>query len=231
MPWEWIAAGIVLLVVVVFCIRLMKSGITTLEDERALCDERIRTMEEQVRQDQKNMPSSEHLYIALAGLRDMLRLADYPSGFWLEVVKQGNGTAREKALMLRTPDGDWRISLIMRERQLRAVRKVAHGQGRWHLYGAGVHEEYADLPRLMCALHNHLRRRSGISSGSGLHTPGVLDLPAASSLEGGDAATNSLQIVPPEKEHLARRFSRSRGPSATARKKSPPPPPLKLGSR
>ena len=96
MPWEWIAAGVVLLVVIVFCVRLMKSGLTTLEDERARCDERIRTMEEQVRQDQKNMPSSEHLHIALAGLRDMLRLADYPSGFWLEVAKDSNGAASEK---------------------------------------------------------------------------------------------------------------------------------------
>ncbi len=231
MPWEWIAAGVVLLVVIVFCVRLMKSGLTTLEDERARCDERIRTMEEQVRQDQKNMPSSEHLHIALAGLRDMLRLADYPSGFWLEVAKDSNGAASEKTLVLHTPDGDWRISLSMRERQLRAVHKVAHGQGRWHLYGSDVHEEYADLPRLMCALHNHLRRRSGISSGPGLHTPGVLDLPAPSSLEGGDAAAFSAQSVPPEKEHLARRFSRSRAQSVTARKKSPPPPPLKLGSR
>ena len=231
MPWEWIAAGVVLLVVVVFCIRLMKSGLTTLEDERALCDERIRTMEEQVRQDQKNMPSSEHLHIALAGLRDMLRLADYPSGFWLEVVQEGNGAVREKVLLLHTPSGDWRISLSMRERQLRAVHKVAHGQGRWHLYGFGVHEEYTDLPRLMCALHNHLRRAGGVSSGAVLHTPGVLDLPAASSPEGSDAAMNSPQSVPPEKEHLARRFSRSRAQSVATRKKSPPPPPLKPGSR
>ena len=85
MAWEWGAAGVVLLIVVVFCVRLMKRGLTTLEDERALCEERIRTMEEQIRQDQKNMPSSEHLHIALAGLRDMLSLAGYPSGFWLEV--------------------------------------------------------------------------------------------------------------------------------------------------
>ncbi|SCM71122.1 translation initiation factor IF-2 [Desulfovibrio sp. 86] len=229
MAWEWGAAGVVLLIVVVFCVRLMKRGLTTLEDERALCDERIRTMEEQIRQDQKNMASSEHLHIALAGLRDMLRLADYPSGFWLEVQDHARGTANEKALVLHTPDGDWRVSLIMRERQLRAVHKVAHGQSRWHLYGAGVHEEYADLPRLMCALHNHLRMAAS-SASTGLKTPGVLDLPVAAATGQANAA-NKLQAVPPEKPHLFRRFSGRPDPKAPARKKSPPPPPLKLGSR
>ena len=135
MAWEWGAAGVVLLIVVVFCVRLMKRGHTTLEDERALCDERIRSMEEQIRQDQKNMASSEHLHIALAGLRDMLRLAGYPSGFWLEVQDHARGASNEKALVLHTPDGDWRVSLSMRERQLRAVHKVFFGEyegEKWH---------------------------------------------------------------------------------------------------
>ena len=61
MTWEWAAAGIVFLLVVVFSVRLMKRGLFTLEDERALCEERIRLMEEELRQDQKNMASSEHL--------------------------------------------------------------------------------------------------------------------------------------------------------------------------
>ena len=228
MAWEWGAAGVVLLIVVVFCVRLMKRGHTTLEDERALCDERIRSMEEQIRQDQKNMASSEHLHIALAGLRDMLRLADYPSGFWLEVQKRARGAANEKALVLHTPDGDWRVSLSMRERQLRAVHKVAHGQSRWHLYGTGVHEEYEDLPRLMCALHNHLRKDAS-SASKGLQTPGVLDLPVAATGQANTA--NKKQVVPPEKPHLFRRFSNRSVQKAAARKKSPPPPPLKLGSR
>lgn len=231
MAWEWIAAGVVLLVVVVFCVRLMKRGLTTLEDERALCDERIRAMEEQIRQDQKNMPSSEHLHIALAALRDMLRLADYPSGFWLEVVKDDSGSSIGKVLVLHTPDGDWRVSLSMRERQLRAVQKVAHGQGRWHLYGSDIHEEYTGLPQLMCALHNHLRQKSEGATGAALTTPGVLDLPAASSSQSDDAAMNAPQSVPPEKLHIARRFSRSYGQGGTARKKSPPPPPLKFNNR
>ena len=89
MTWEWAAAGIVFLLVVVFSVRLMKRGLFTLEDERALCEERIRLMEEELRQDQKNMASSEHLRIALAGLRDLLRLAGYPRGFWIEVTARG----------------------------------------------------------------------------------------------------------------------------------------------
>lgn len=227
MTWEWAAAGAVFLLVVVFSVRLMKRGLFTLEDERAQCEERIRLMEEELRQDQKNMPSSEHLRIALAGLRDLLRLAGYPGGFWIEVTARGQGEAGGEALLLHTPGGDWRISLSMRERQLRAVRKVAHGQGRWHLYGPGIHEEYTELAPLMCALHTHLRQRDG-SAGTGFNTPGTLAVPTAFTARDKNGAESRLADAPPEKPHLARRFSR-RAARAGIRKKSLPPP-LKPGS-
>ena len=76
--WEWAGAGAVFLAAVVFCVRLMKRGLTTLEDERAQCLERIRQMEEKIQEDQKNMASSEHLRIARAGLEDLLHLAGNP---------------------------------------------------------------------------------------------------------------------------------------------------------
>lgn len=226
MTWEWAAAGIVFLLVVVFSVRLMKRGLFTLEDERALCEERIRLMEEELRQDQKNMASREHLRIALAGLRDLLRLAGYPRGFWIEVTARGQGEARGEALLLHTPGGDWRISLSMRERQLRAVRKVAHGQGRWHLYGPELHEEYTELAPLMCALHTHLRQRDG-SAAAGFNTPGTLAVPTAFAVRDENGAASPLSDAPPEKPHLARRFAR-RAVHVAIRKKSLPPP-LKPG--
>ena len=47
--WEWAAAGAVFVAIVVLCVRLMKRGLSTLEDERAQCLERIREMEEKIK--------------------------------------------------------------------------------------------------------------------------------------------------------------------------------------
>lgn len=51
--WEWAAAGAIFVAVVVLCVRLMKRGLSTLEDERARCLERIREMEEKLRKIKK----------------------------------------------------------------------------------------------------------------------------------------------------------------------------------
>ena len=136
--WEWAGAGAVFLAAVVFCVRLMKRGLTTLEDERAQCLERIRQMEEKIQEDQKNMASSEHLRVARAGLEDLLRLAGNPPGMRLESLAKGQGEARGEALVLHLPEGEVRISLNMRERELKGVRKVVHGHGRWHLNGLEI---------------------------------------------------------------------------------------------
>lgn len=188
--WEWAAAGAVFVAVVILSVRLMKGGLSTLEDERAKCLERIRQMEEKIQEDQKNMASSEHLRIALSGLKDLLQLAGNPAGTWLEIVAPGLGEARGEALVLHVPEGQLRVSLSMRERELRGVRKVAHGRGRWHLNGLGLHEEYTDLVPLMRA----------VSARLALCLEGVCP-PTFRPL--GDPAAE----VPPELPHLARRFS------------------------
>ena len=201
--WEWAGAGAVFLAAVVFCVRLMKRGLTTLEDERAQCLERIRQMEEKIQEDQKNMASSEHLRVARAGLEDLLRLAGNPPGMRLESLAQGQGEARGEALVLHLPEGEVRISLSMRERELKGMRKVVHGHGRWHLNGLGLNEEYTDLVPLMRALSARL----AMYLGGG-------ECASAPYCPLGDPAAD----VPPELPHLARRFSSAR----PVRQKRPP---------
>ncbi len=190
--WEWAAAGAVFVAVVVLCVRLMKRGLTTLEDERAQCLENIRQMEEKIKEDQKNMASSEHLRIARAGLEDLLRLAGNPSGMWLEAVAKGQGEARGEALVLHLPKGELRVSLSMRERELKGVRKVAHGRGRWHLSSVDLHEEYTDIVPLMRAISAKLA--ACLEGPEGSNAP-FCPL--------GDPAAD----VPPELPHLMRRFT------------------------
>lgn len=193
--WEWAAAGAVFVAIAVLCVRFMKRGLTTLEDERAECLERIRQMEEKIKEDQKNMASSEHLRIARAGLEDMLRLAGNPAGMRLEAVARGLGEAQGEALVLHLPEGEMRISLSMRERELKGVRKVAHGRGSWHLSGLGTNEEYTDLVPLMRAVSARLAL---CLCGAGGGTAPFCPL--------GDPAAD----VPPELPHLARRFVSTR---------------------
>ena len=193
--WEWAAAGAVFVAMVVFCVRRMKRGLTTLEDERAECLERIRQMEEKIKEDQKNMASSEHLRIARAGLEDLLRLAGNPAGMWLEAVASGLGEALGEALVLHLPEGELRVSLSMRERELKGQRKVVHGRGSWHLSGLDVNDDYPDLVPLMRAVSARLALY--LSSAEGGH---------ASFCPLGDPATGVL----PELPHLARRFTSAR---------------------
>ena len=193
--WEWAAAGAIFVAVVVLCVRLMQRGLSTLEDERARCLERIREMEEKIKEDQKNMASSEHLRIARAGLEDLLRLAGNPQGMWLESVARGLGEAKGEALVLHLPQEDLRVSLSMRERELKGVRKVAHGRGRWHLSGLNLHEEYTDIVPLMRAISARLAACLGIADSANAPVC-ILGDPAAD--------------VPPELPHLMRRFTSAR---------------------
>ena len=193
--WEWAAAGAVFVAIVVMCARFMNRGLTTLEDERAQCLEKIRQIEEKIKEDQKNMPSSEHLRIARAGLEDILRLAGNPAGMRLEAVAGGLGEAQGEALVLHLPEGELRICLSMRERELKGVRKVAHGQARWHLSGLGEPQEYTDLVPLMRAVSARLALCMCSADGG-----------KASFCPLGDPAAD----VPPELPHLARRFTSAR---------------------
>lgn len=193
--WEWAAAGAVFVAVVILSVRLMKGGLSTLEDEREKCLERIRRMEEKIQEDQKNMASSEHLRIARSGLLDLLRQAGNPAGTWIEIVGAGLGEARGETLVLHVPEGELRISLSMRERELRGVRKVAHGRGRWHLSGLGLREEYTDLVPLMRAVSARL----------------ALCLEEEDSPPPFRPLGDPSAEVPPELPHLARRFSRAAG--------------------
>lgn len=151
---EWAAAGAAILAGFLFCFRFMKRGLTTLDEDRADYFARIRAAEDQLREVNKNISLSEHLYIARAALEDLLRLAGNPPGFSLS----GHG----QTFLLHTPEGPWRIALSMRERVLRGNQKIVHGRGRWRLSGFGLDEHFKDLASLMCSLNAHLRGDTGV---------------------------------------------------------------------
>lgn len=146
---EWAAAGAVILAGLIFCLRIMRRGITTLDQDRDQYLERIRAGERQLDEDRKNISLDEQCRVLRAAVEDLLRLAGDPPGHELS----GKGTR----LVLRTPAGEWRLELSMRERSLRGTRKVLHGRSRWLLSGFGRDETFDDLAGLMRSLNAHLR--------------------------------------------------------------------------
>lgn len=114
--------------------------------------ERIHQEERKIDEDRKNITASEHMWIMKAAMEDLLRLDGSPSDY---AVRQ-NGNALE----LATPDGMWRVELLMRERGLKSARRVLHGRSLWRLSGFGHEESHPDPASLMRSLNEHLHDKA-----------------------------------------------------------------------
>lgn len=147
---EWAALGAISLGVLIFCARIMRRGLTTLDDDRRHCMERIRLEERQLAEDRKNISAMEHMLVMRSALDDLLRLDGYPEGYSIN--------SGDKYHELATPEGIWRIELAMREKNLRSTRRVIHGTGRWMLSGCGHYEQHPDPASLMRSLNEHLHQ-------------------------------------------------------------------------
>lgn len=147
--FEWALLGALMLGLLIFCARIMRRGLTTLDDDRKKTRERIEEARRRVAEDKKNISAGEQIYLAQAAIADLIRLDCRESECSL---KTG-----DHLIDLATPDGAWQIELLMRERSLRSRHKVLHGQSRWLLHGPGINEEHRELATLMASLARQLR--------------------------------------------------------------------------
>ncbi|MDR1658779.1 MAG: translation initiation factor IF-2 [Desulfovibrio sp.] len=152
---EWVPALIVVMIGMIFCLRMLRRGLGTLEQTRMRHYEDIRAGEQRLLDDAKNISRSEHLRLAHAAIADLLHLEGDRAGFSL--------SAQGSALLVNTPDGVLRITLDMRERTLHHTRRVLRGKECWLLSGVGCEEKFADLAGLMRNLTAYLRgeKRAG----------------------------------------------------------------------
>lgn len=144
---EWIVLGALLLAVLIFCARIARRGLSTLDDDRERQQARIDKGRHQLDEDRKNMSAHEHLSIIMAGLEDLARLDDCQD----ECLIRRNGANVE----FHTPQGDYEIELLMRERMLKSTQKVLHGRYLWLLRGNGINEKHGELATLMASLQAH----------------------------------------------------------------------------
>ncbi|MBE6442847.1 MAG: hypothetical protein E7022_11150 [Desulfovibrio desulfuricans] len=191
MVWLWVAlGGATLVAAIIFSVRLRKRGTASLEDDRERARARIRRTEEEIFEEQNRMTSGEHLHIARAGLEDLLRLAGNPPQARLEMEHADPRDERESALALHLPGEVLHVGLSMRTCRLRGGKMVRQ-RATWHLQGAELHEEYADLASLMHAVS--LRLASALRAAGGTGCGAVMEDPA--------------DEAPPELPHFARRFA------------------------
>lgn len=156
--FDWAVLGAAALAIMMFCARMMRRGLTTLDQDRQRFFGRLEEGKRQLAEDRKKMPAAEHLEVMRAAMDDLLRLDDNPAGF--AIMADG------KKITLQTPKGAWEVELLMRERNLASAKKVLHGKSRWLLSGFNQKEYHNDPASLMKSLNEHLR-------GEGLEAPGI----------------------------------------------------------
>lgn len=142
---EWAVLGAILLGVMIYSAKIMKRGLTTLDEERTQFIRHISEGERKLAEDSKNISAHEQLYLMRAALEDFLRLENCMDADAL--VVRGN------VLELHGPEGNWEIELLMRERMLASTHRVLHGQSRWVLRYGAMEQEYVDISRLMAHLN------------------------------------------------------------------------------
>ncbi len=149
MMLAWAVAGALLVAALVYSARVMKKGITTLDETRARNLERIHDGERQLLEDRKNMPLDEHVHILWAAVADLLHLAGNPEGLLPE--------RKGRQVILHTPQGCWHMAPNMRQTTLHSSHRTVQGRSRWLLQGFGKEEHFDDVAGLMRALHLHLQ--------------------------------------------------------------------------
>ena len=144
----WVVAGAVMFAALIFCFRIMRRGMHTLDDDRRKFLAKIQDGEHKLKEEQKQVPAVEHLALMRAAVEDLARLGDAPAGSRVETAG--------RAILLHTPRGVWRVELAMRETSLKSRQRVLHGRPRWFLSGFRHQEQHGDPASVMRSLHAHL---------------------------------------------------------------------------
>lgn len=140
--------GAIMLAALILCFRIMRRGISTLDDDRKKSLARIKDGENKLAEEQKQVSAIEHLSLMRAAVEDLLRLADSPPGYNVE--------SDGRIILLHTPKDTWRLELAMRESRLKTMPKVLHGHPRWLLSSSEHQEQHEDAASIMRSLHVHL---------------------------------------------------------------------------
>lgn len=142
---EWGVLGAILLGVMIYSARIMKRGLTTLDEERQQFLRHLAEGERKIAEDSKNISAYEQMYLMRVALEDFLLLEGEDPANALKI--SGN------TLTIWGQRGEWQIELVMLERMLASTHRILHGQSRWILRYGVMEQEYADIAQLMAHLN------------------------------------------------------------------------------
>ena len=148
-------AGFVMLLAIIWCIRTMRKGFTSLSADKERWRERFTEEERRLSKEQSDIPASEQLHLLFVGVQDLLRLEEIANA----------GCVLEGSCVHVTCDGrSWLLSYHAREQKLQSMHKVLHGPSHWILERSGEgedqvgkQEEFPSVAQLMQAFHAQLR--------------------------------------------------------------------------
>lgn len=143
---EWAAIGALGLAILLFCARIMRRGLTTLDDDRKRYEERVREETRLLSECNKKITADEQLLLARAAIADLLRLEQ----------KECRVDSSDHTIDIGLPEQTVRVRLQMREINLRSTHRALHGQSRWLLEASGRSEEFRDIAALMARLNDLL---------------------------------------------------------------------------
>ena len=201
---EWAMAGAVVIWGVVISLRIVRKGISSLDDDRGELLERIKGEEKRIREDKKNISAREQMDLTQAAIRDLLSLDGHDHANSLAVEKD--------RILLHVSGKIFSIELIMNECRLKSVRRVLHGRCKWRINWGKTNALFDDIGELMKFLHQQLQ---------GHEEQIFLQDPFSSHLHGGR----------PEKAGLPRQRSNRHAPKKQAERRRPANPGITLRGR
>ncbi|MBD5641023.1 MAG: translation initiation factor IF-2 [Desulfovibrio sp.] len=147
--FEWAAIGGIVLALFIFCARVMRRGLTTLDETRSQHLEKIAEGERQLAEDRRKITAEEQFHLLEAAIADLIRLSPYPEAWQIGL--------QHNIIYLETTGSRWEIELAMSERALRSSGRILHGKPHWLLRNEDIHEHYTDVAQLLASLNRHIR--------------------------------------------------------------------------
>lgn len=141
-------AGFVMLIAIIWCVRTMRRGFTSLDASKAILRSRLQEGELRLAKEQQEITTPEQIALLEAGVRDLLRLDDV----------DGSCTREDNDIHVTTQSDSWTLSYHTIEQTLH-TRKTLHGATHWVLYTHrnNTTEDFPSIDLLMRAFQDALR--------------------------------------------------------------------------
>lgn len=126
--WEYVLVGIVGIAGAAVAVRMMRKGLSTLDDARTSLHQRIRQTTADIVEKNKSTPVAEQLALCAAAIRELVELdGDAATRGGTSVACEGG------CVRVRAPGHCLHIRYAVRAAQLKGVERELHGEGQWLL--------------------------------------------------------------------------------------------------